>query len=278
MSKATETKFNPSSSLTAPWDRDTPPVFLEPVEAEELLNTKFVEKFNRVDKFYSDPVYNNQIYSLVSFVPTKGAVPDSEGVYGFVKVRGSFATPVEANQRAEYIIKEIDSYHQIHTVYTGKPFPLAINTKKYVADSVEVDVKKKATETISEDIRQKRSDERKQMDDIKAREKALLNESKEDYEPEPVEKYTTLRVKKANLVWTYIKTAEKMVDMRKSIRKTVKEIAAMDKENSEFKGVYYDKYMSARKEVNLPTEETSDNFMKYLVEDVELDFDLEGDE
>jgi hypothetical protein len=268
-------KFNPSSSLTAPWDRDAEPVALEPATRDELLNDAFVQKFTRVDRFFSDPVYNNQVYSLVSFVPTKGATPDKEGVYGFVKVRGSFSTPVEANGRAEYIIREIDAYHQIHTVYTGKPFPLCMNTKKYVAETVEIDIKKKATETISEDIRQKRSDEKKEMEDIKVREEALLKESKDDYEPEPLEKYTTLRVKKANLVWTYLKTQEKLVEMRKSIKTTYKELSEMDAQDSHFKELYFDKYMEARKQVNLPTEQVEDNFLKYLVEDAELDFDLE---
>lgn len=267
-------KYPPSSSLTAPWDRTEAPVLLEPASVAELVDRSFVEKFNRVDKFYSDPVYNNQVYSLASFVPSKGATPDKEGVYGFLKVRGSFATPKEANDRAEYIIKEIDAYHNIHTIYTGKPFPLCVDTKKYVTDSFEVDIKKKATETISENIRQKRVDEKKEMDNMKEREQALLNESKDDYQPDPLETYTTLRVKKANLVWTYIKTQEKLAEMRTSIRKTYREIKEMDDADEAFKAQYYDKYMEARRQVNLPTEQTEDNFLKYLVEDAELDFEL----
>lgn len=268
-------KFPPSSSLTAPWDRDAPPVMLEPATMSELVDTSFVEKFNRVDKFYSDPVYNNQVYSLASFTASKGATPDKEGVFGFLKVRGSFATQQEANNRAEQIIREIDSYHHIHTVYTGKPFPLCVDTKKYVTDSFEVDIKKKATETISEDIRSKRMNEKKEIDTMKEREQALLTETKDDYEPEPLEKYTTLRVKKANLIWTYIKTQEKVAEMRTSIKRVYREVNDMDATDETFKQLYYEKYMSARRQVNLPTEDTEDNFMKYLVEDVALDFDME---
>ena len=272
------------TSLTAPWDRKSETVIqaskgvqMSEEEAkaakDELYDFTFVEKFPKVDRLYADPIYNNQMYSLHSFVPAKGAKPDDHGVYGFMKFRGAFQTLEEANDRAEFIIRNVDSYHPIQTGYMGRPFPVCVDTKKYVKETKQIDIRKKAIETISEDIKQKRMDEKKEIEDIKEREKKLLETTGEDYEPEPIEKYTTLHVKKANLVYTYLKTQEKLTELREHIRKAYAEIRAMDAETDEYRQQYYNKYKEARKHAGLPEEELADNFMKYMCEDAKLDFD-----
>lgn len=240
------------------------------IAVSELVDSDLTQKFPRQDKFYADPIYNNQIYCLHSFIPSKGAKPDDQGLFGFMKCRGTFFTTEEANQRAEWIIRNADSYHNIQTAYTGRPFPIAANFKKYVQETHEVDIRKKTVQTVSEDIRQKKLDEKKEMDDIKEREKNLLEESKDDYVPDPIERYTTLRVKKANLVWTYIKTQKKMDEMKESILRTRREIDEMDQEDSSYMEDYYEKYLQARKDAGIPDED--DSFIKYMVEDVDLGF------
>ena len=87
-------------------------------EAVKVLNnTDFIDKFPRVDRTYADPILPMQIYGLISFTPAKGATPNDNGVYGFAKLRGNFASEIESTQRAEYLIKNIDSYHQIYHTY-----------------------------------------------------------------------------------------------------------------------------------------------------------------
>lgn len=272
------------TSLTAPWDKKNTKVeqasrgsVLTDEQVNTALNvlydTGITDKFPKVDRMYADPIYNNQQYCIHSFVPAKGATPDDHGVFGFMKCRGSFHSIEEANERAEFLIRNVDSYHPIQTGYSGRPFPVCVDTKKFVQETHEVDIRKKAVDTISEDIKQKRIQEKKEMEEIKEREKKLLETTGDDYEPEPMEKYTTLHVKKANLVYTYIKTKEKLEEMKSHIQKAYKEIREMDEESSEYKKQYYDKYKSARKQAGLPEEEVGDNFMKYMCEDVELDFE-----
>jgi len=241
---------------------------------EELQDKGMITKFKQQDKMYSDPIYNNQIYCLTSFIPTKGATPDEQGVFGFMKVRGCFFTQEEADQRAEYIIRNVDSYHRIQTAYTGKPFPICADTKKYVKDTNAVDIRKKATETISEDIKQKRLDEKREIDDIKEREKKLLDSTGEDYKEPPEDAYTTLMVKKANLVWNYTELRDKMQKIKENIIKVRKEIADMDEENPKYKEDYFERYMNARKHAGLSVETSQENFMKYLVSDKEAELDF----
>lgn len=279
----THPEWDRLNSLTSPADRGdgayksdiaAPPLTEE--EANNAIatqsNTDNIKNFPRLERQYADPPITLQTYGLISFVPSKGATPDKDGVFGFMKIRGNYATTQEAAERAEFLIRNTDSYHTIFHAYVGRPFPITID-QKYAAKTEEIDIRKKAIETVSDDIRAKREKEKKDIEDIKRREKQLLAEAKPDYKPDPYEEYTVLRVKKAQLHWAYVQTQKKMDEMKASIIKTREQIKEMDGENPNFAKEYFDRYVSARREAGIPDELNSEeNFMKYMVEDVELDF------
>jgi len=81
-------------------------------------------------------------------------------------------------------------------------------------------------------------------------------------------------VKRAQLVWNYKEHQKKMAEVKDLILKCRDKIEEMDKEFPEFDGKYFDKYRQARVDAGLDetTEESEQNFMKYLVKDIELDF------
>lgn len=258
-------------SLTAKHDLTENPAPLPPAPLSELM-LKDTELFDRRDTAYADPIYLNQSYCLHSFIPAKGATPDQTGIFGFMKCRGSCQNIEEAEQRSEWLIRNIDSYHAIQTSYAGRPFPVCVDTKKYVQESKEVDIKKQVTKAVSEDIRQKRDQEKNTVKEIHEREKKLLEETSPEYKMDPIEAYTTLRVKKANLVWTLVQNSEKLKEIKQSIIKAREEIDEMDKENGEYQKEFYEKYLAARRQVGLPDRENSEeNFIKYMVEDISLD-------
>jgi hypothetical protein len=236
--------------------------------AEQNVNV-FTRRFSKVEKFYADPVIHGQVYSLVSFVPSRGATPDKDGVFGMLKVRGTFATEDEAMLRAEYLVRNVDSYHSIYHTYVGRPFPLAA-TNKYISDTVEIDIKKKVTEETSAQIRQKRDAERQTIKEIEEKEKELLSDvAKKPEEIDPVDTYTELRVKKAQLSWTYLETLKKMNEMKANIIKARQELVQMDADHPECREEYMTRYKEARKKSGLP--ETDESFMKYLGDDLEAD-------
>lgn len=277
-------EWDKENSLTAPADRDreirwrpeqSAPALTD-AETEsamaDLNNETFVQKFPRFDKTYSDPAIPLQVIGLISFTPAKGAVPNKDGVYGFAKLRGNYATPIEANQRAEYIIRNIDSYHQIYHTYVGRPFPITASSK-YSAETEEIDIRKQMTESISQNIKDKKGEEQRIASEIKEREEKLLEESKRS-EVDPYDEYITLRVKKAQLSWTYLEHQKKMAEVKDVIIKTRALIEEMDKDYPEFDKTYYDKYMKAREEAGIKhnEKEALDSFIKYLVEDADLGF------
>jgi hypothetical protein len=280
------------TSLTAPEDRKTTPsnpwrpsqgaralTEKEVVDALTDLNqTSFVEKFPRVDRVYADPPVANQTYGLISFIPAKGASPNENGVYGYAKLRGNFATTIESNERAEYIVRNVDSYHNIFHTYVGRPFPLTTSSK-YSAEVSEIDIRKQVAESISSDVKQKKMDEKREIDDMKRREENLLTESRmnskdEIIEADPFETYITLKVKKAQLTWTFLEHQKKMAEVRRVVVGTMRSLEEMDVANPDFNARYFDKYAEARKiaglSVDLSSKEMQDNFMKYMVEEVRV--------
>jgi hypothetical protein len=274
------TKVN---SLTSPQDRGTgvyksdlsaPPLTEEQVEAalNTIVHNDFIEKFPRVERQFADPPIHLQTYGLISFVPSKGATPDKDGVYGFAKIRGNYATAQECEERSEFLIRNVDSYHGIFKCYIGRPFPITVDPK-YAAKVDEIDIRKKAGEVISEDVKAKRQEEKREIEQVKEREKKLLEESKEDFIPDPYEKYTVLRVKKAQLVWGYSQTMKQLENMKSIIIKTRAEITEMDAQNPDFTKEYFERYMKARRDAGIPDDQnTEENFVKYMVEDIDLGF------
>lgn len=241
-------------------------------EAMQTLNvTSFVERFPQVERRFADPQLDNQKIGLISFVPAKGSKPNEQGVYGFAKLRGNFANEVEANEQAERLIRNVDSYHQIYHTYVGRPFPLTTSSD-YSKEVAKVELQKEMTTSISDDVRKKREKEQKDIEEIKNRERELLEDVKKAPEENKDDYYTTLRVKKAQLVWTYSETQKKLQQMAGSIAKARYEIEQLDKSNPELKDGYYNRYMDARRQAGLSTEkaEADTSFMKYLVEDLHI--------
>lgn len=277
--------INQENSLTDPLDRDRnnkwkPKQGIPPLNEEqtnealsELNITSFTDKFPRVDRTYADPVMPHQYIGLISFVPSKGAKPNENGVYGFAKLRGNFASEIEACERAEFLIRNVDSNNHIYHTYVGRPFPIT-NCSKYSAQTDEIDIRKETTKTLSENIKSKKLDEEKQMKEIKEREERLLEETKNEA-VDPYDSYITLRVKKAQITFTYLEHQKKIVELKEIILKTRKEIEELDKEYPEFQNSYLEKYMKAREDAGIVESklDANENFIKYLVEEVKLDFD-----
>lgn len=240
-------------------------------EAMSTLNkTAYVERFPTVERRYVDPPLDLQKIGLISFVPAKGATPNEKGVYGFAKLRGNFASDHEANEHAERLIRSVDSYHQIYHTYVGRPFPLT-QSSDYSKEVNQVDLQKEMSSAMSDDIKKKREKEQKDIEEIKNREKELLEDVKKTEENRD-DHYTTLRVKKAQLTWTYAETEKKMKQMAGVIAKARYEIEELDKQYPELKTTYFNKYMDARRQAGLSIDniDNSNTFIKYMVEDLQL--------
>jgi hypothetical protein len=266
------------SSLTAPSDKNPEVKFKTSVSetplSEEEANialknlTVSVPKFRQVERRYVDPPIHNQVYSLHSFIPSSGAVPDKDGIFGMIKIRGCFSTLEEADEKAELLIRNVDSYHKIFHGYVGKPMPIC-TTSDFSEESREIDLQKKTDKIMSDSVKSQRKDEQKVASEIKQREEELLADVAKD-EIDPYDNYITLKNKKAQLSWTYLEHQKKMAEVKEVIIKSRAQLEELDKEFPDFQNTYYDKYMNARKESGLSTDDES--YLRFLVEDADLGF------
>lgn len=237
--------------------------------SELNINTN-LESYRKVQRKYCDPAIEGQKYSLFSFIPSSGATPDKDGIYGMALSRGNYNNLEESDQRVKYLIQEVDSHHKIYTCYTGKPFPITLESK-FSQEQTEVNIKK-GEDVLHKDLNKNKKKQEDEIKDIKEREQKLLEETRQE-NVDPHEKYTTLRVKKAQLVFTYYETEKKLEEMKNIIKKTIKEIDEMDSEDPEYIKKYMERYMNARNKVGLKDDA---GFIQYLGDDIKLDF-LEED-
>lgn len=272
-------------SLTSPKDRpDSSRVIrqatypsLEGDELREAVSALNKKAFSQVDRQYADPAIKGQKIVLFSFVPSKGAKPDEDGWYGMAKVRGVFANEDMADEHAEKLIRDHDSYHEIFHAYVGRPFPVT-NKSGYEEEIKTIDIKNKTVRLISEDILNKKRDEEKEIKEMQSREETLLDQSKrakEELPDDPYDIYITDQVKRAQLIWTYKETMKKCEQMKDLIKTTNATIAETEKENPLYREQYKEKYMKARSDAGLDESKTEETFIKYLGVDLLDELNLE---
>ena len=244
-------------------------------EEVEILQDKLNKDVRdlQVDKYYADPNQFGQNIALVSFIPSSGSKPDKDNIYGMMKVRGIYGTEEEANERAEFLIRNVDSYHEIFHCKVGRPFPIT-DSNEFANTVKSIDIRKKTTELISEDILNKKRQEKEEMMGIEEREKNLLEESKKAQAGEKMDifdEYITMNIKRAQLLWTYKETQEKLKQMKESYLTSIERIKEIDIEHPEYKEQYKEKYMEARRQAGIPDEKNS--FVEYLALDIDTEWD-----
>jgi hypothetical protein len=269
------------NSLTSPEDRDLNNKWRPDQGAKDLSNSEvdsaidnlsYKQLYPIIERTYCDFPVGGQQIGLFSFTPAKGASPNKEGFYGFAKLRGNFNTQFEADEQAEKIIRNSGTCHQIFHTSVGRPFPLTVSSK-YSEDIDSVDIQKESARAISKERKEQRDKEKDEETTIRKREEALLEDTKTD--DDPYDEYITLKTKKAQLTWTYLEHQKKIEEIKGILIKTKNELDEYDVSHPGFKGDYFQKYMDARKAAGMEdTEESSqNNFIKYMVEDVKLDFE-----
>jgi hypothetical protein len=232
---------------------------------EDEINSSFV----RDRKYRTDPELMGQQIGLLSFIPSKGAISDSNGSFGVLKLRGNFATASEAERWCEMLIRDYDSYSINEITFVGKEHPLFVNRNIYKSEYLEEDLKDivtKIVKTYLKELEDKRKQEEKDM--IERQAKLRINEDKET-DKSSVEYYTVLNVKKA---YNKHQLAESETTMEKCnlvIEEIEKEIRDMDKEFPDFRQEYLQKYIDACRQAG--NADDKDSLIKYLVDEDEKD-------
>ena len=230
--------------------------------AKQLKNTQFLQlEFPRTRRVRVDPEINNQHFALISFVPSSGATPDSDGCFGVAKVRGVFPTVDEADEWANNLIRNFDSYAEIDFVPVGREFPVMADNMIYVRETREVDVRKILDKTTKEYLDKKREQEKQQIEEIKQRQKELQELPKEE-DKDSIDYYIKLRVKRATSLMRKDEARNVMNQCNNVIDATGVELNEVEEKHPEFAKKYLEQYETALKESGI---KPADNpLIKYM--------------
>jgi hypothetical protein len=250
----------------------------EPLKGEQLehaFKDLYIDSYARTDRKFNDPQIRGQNYALFSFNPSNTAQPDSDGVYGFIKVRGVFNRLEEAEEKSKELIQYF-SANQIFVCEIGSPTPLhhRLNDRERI---IEVDDAKREEERLKYEnlIKDQTIKEKRQIDEIKKKVEYLKEDvTKNPTIKEPIQIYLELNQKRATGAYLYTQHLEKLEEMKNIVLKSRQEIAVMDKEHPNLKNEYMEHYRKTCEECGIDQAEDNMAIMikKYFGEDPDLGF------
>lgn len=136
---------------------------------------ELVVKFPKVEKLPVDPPIAGQNTALFSFKLLPQPV---NGVYGFLKFRGAFTTQAEWEAHATNIIRTVDSKHHIYPYQQGRWMPITVNDD-FVQEALEVSQNDTIVNIFNEKEKQEADKAKQNVKDIKARERKLMEQMKD---------------------------------------------------------------------------------------------------
>ncbi len=274
------------TSLTAPLDqvntaeknrkqaRNARKFTLSETELDAAIDA-LVRQWPAVEKRLIDPPIEGQTYCCLSFMPSSGATPDKDGIYGFVKVRGAFDDEVSCDAYAEKILNECDSFHAIWHGMMGHPLPLVNdNDDRFCMEVSNLALKQKIKEEMTNNVRHHREDQKKFIEETerKIKEDKEKDEAALRGEIDHEERYITLRYKRANLIFTLYQMLTGMKRFKDTLNQTIDILNEMDKKYPTFQNTYLAKYQYAAEQAGIPKEKN--NILRYMIGDVPFDLSI----
>lgn len=271
------TSFSTEPSSRKPRENAIDSKFIRLTEAElQQAFRKLVTRYPKIETRFIDAVIPpNQTFCNFSFVPAAGAKPDTKGMYGVVKFRGAFATEQDAEAQAVKIIETSDAYHHIHMGLTGHPMPLVTDDNDdFTLEVQSVGLKETLQKEMSEDMKKRREKEKKELDEAKARADTLKKKEEAAIrgEVDEFDQYTTLRVKRANLIFSIYESLKNTKRLKDTLTATITQIENMDAKDSRFAKDVSERYRNACREVGIPDEKN--NILRFLVGPIPFDLNI----
>lgn len=218
-----------------------------------------INEVPKLNRRYIDPPIQGQTFGLVSFIPAKGVVANEKGFYGYVKFRGNYDNVPDCLNRIDYIIKNVDSTNHIHICKVGMPVPLV--TDGYAEEVEQIKIKDTVEKDISANVRAKAAEDKKEMEEIEAREDKL---KRDVLEPNPEEEYNAKRTKLAVLRWTLKEHLKKADEIKELRDKCVRDVLKESTNNPNWEQNHLERYMEARRKANIPEDQDLPDFMAFI--------------
>lgn len=234
-----------------------------------------VYTYTKADRKFADPPVRGQNYALFSFQPTKGATPDNNGIYGFIKIRGAYNRLEDVEEKSKELIQYF-SAHQLFAVEVGTPTPLKkrLENKDMITEIEHPDANHDMN-VYSDLVRDQTTKEKQQIEEIKRKTEELKADvQKGPDDKEPIQRYLELVQKRATAAYVYTQHREKLAEYKTVVLATRKQITDMDKQYPNLKNEYLDHYTKTCRETGI--DQAVDNMAvmikQYYGEDPDLGF------
>jgi hypothetical protein len=251
----------------------------KPLTDDELVHAfedLYVDKYIKADRKYIDPKVSGQKYALFSFNPTNGSKPDEDGIYGFIKVRGTFNRLEEAEEKSKELI-QYQSANQIFVCDVGSPTPLQsrVLDRNNVVEVDHPDRESDENLKYANLIKEQTTKEKHQIEEIKKKVEYLKEDvTKDPNEKEPLQIYLELNQKRATAAYLYTQHQEKLEETKNIVLRSRQQISDMDQEHPNLKEEYLEHYKKTCEECGIDKAEDNMAIMikKYFGEDPDLGF------
>lgn len=216
---------------------------------------ELVRTYPKVVRNKCDPEIPRQDIGNISFKLLK---EPKDGVHGIFIVRGVFEDVDKATDRAELIIKTVDSTVPIHQFYMGY-WGLITNNEQFTSD--QLDVKTSEQEKALRDRAQKEADLKSEQikKELKDR-KAELEKERTTEDFDTLDYFTTQRVSERELRGFIKRKEEDLITQKNSLKKVQGIIGELKKKHPEYDDQWLDNYNKARERAGL---------VKLTAEDIE---------
>jgi hypothetical protein len=214
----------------------------------EMAFKENIVRFPKVEKLPVDPPIAGQNYGLFSF---KFLPKPINGVYGFLKFRGSFNDEDQWTRHAKYLIRSVDSKHKIWPFEQGKWMPITTN-EEYAKDTLEVAQKDEIKKIFNNQDNDDQKEGKQKVKEVKDRERKLLEESKRTVADTDSLDYYAQKVMSMQQLTSWLDTVRKRKrDMLKAFAMAKADIDKVEKTHPEYVDQVGEKIKTIKREIGL---------------------------
>lgn len=261
------------TTKTPPWlIPDYPP--LEGAVLKEAVEHQII-RYPMVVRSMRDPPIFNQAYANVSFMffDKPETLKSGKPVYGFGIVRGAWESEKTATDKAETIIKEVDSRNQVRIAPMGQWFPLTPDNA-VCQDLLDVRTRENETEQLRD--RAAKDAEAKQREiqrELRERERELEAERDADTDKDHIRYYARRRVTEMRLREAIEHMQQRLSGMKRNLLKCRVELKQIDAKFPQHEHEWLDCYNAERAKTGIfkyvPSEHEFDEYEQSVLEEME---------
>ena len=175
---------------------------------------------------------------------------NGKSVYGFFKIRGNWADKIQATRHASKIVKEMDSRYRIRLAPVGHWLPITEETA-FCQEMLDVRMNKDEVHLRDEAVKEKRSNERQMMREIREREEDMKSNDVYD-DPTSLTYYAMRRVTDMRLTESRDNTRKQLESTETTIEKVRRELKLLEANHPDYCENWLERYNEERHKGGLP--------------------------